>query len=44
MTFARIVIEHRQLRGESRSASLMLPEKFSRGSAKAANWVMKWPT
>lgn len=31
MTFAWIVVEHRQLRGESRSASLMLPEKILAG-------------
>lgn len=31
MTFAWIVIEHEQIRGESRSASLMLPEQILKG-------------
>ncbi len=43
MTFAWIVIEHKQIRGESRSASIMIPEKFWRVFVKAANSVMKWP-
>lgn len=31
MTFAWIVIEHKQIRGESRSASIMIPEKILAG-------------
>ena len=31
MTFAWIVVEHGQIRGESRSASLMLPEQILKG-------------